>query len=465
MYKNRTTPRIWLKTILLTVCMVFALSFAALAQPAAPTLTKAKAGESQVKLTWTRVSGATGYAIYVKSNNVVRQVNQGKESKLKNKVTCTLTNLTNGYTYTFYVAAVKGSEKSEMSNGRNAAPAVQSPGKVANARVSANGSTSITLSWSKLSKASGYYIYQKTEDGYQRIQTLKKKTSVKIGGLKNGVAYFFKVQPYRTVDGVTVVGTMSAELEAHPDKEPAAIKSIHAYYYKVTIKKTTTATPLASGGKKLTLKKGTTIKLLEKGGKNYTSGNSIAKINGKKYYVKNKHINFDRYSFITKNKTLYSKETAEAFVNYKGYKTTTSHKGTKYLIWINTYTQRLYVFTGSQYNWKLSKLYVCATGMPGTFRDFEKPSWIRRSETPLGKGSVYGKANPWIFASNQYAYWATKIPGGAIHSWLYYPSTMQKWTGVGSLGTPSSHGCVRIDISQAKWIYDNVPTGTTVVIY
>ena len=32
------------------------------------------------------------------------------------------------------------------------------------------------------------------------------------------------------------------------------------------------------------------------------------------------------------------------------------------------------------------------------------------------------------------------------------------------LGQPSSHGCVRLSIEDAKWIYDNVPEKTKVVI-
>ena len=28
-----------------------------------------------------------------------------------------------------------------------------------------------------------------------------------------------------------------------------------------------------------------------------------------------------------------------------------------------------------------------------------------------------------------------------------------------------SHGCVRMDINNAKWIYDTIPSGSTVVVY
>ena len=33
------------------------------------------------------------------------------------------------------------------------------------------------------------------------------------------------------------------------------------------------------------------------------------------------------------------------------------------------------------------------------------------------------------------------------------------------VGIPLSHGCVRLEIGNAKWIYDNIPSGTHVVVY
>ena len=35
----------------------------------------------------------------------------------------------------------------------------------------------------------------------------------------------------------------------------------------------------------------------------------------------------------------------------------------------------------------------------------------------------------------------------------------------GRLGMNISAGCVRMQIDQAKWIYDNIPRGTKVVVY
>ena len=35
----------------------------------------------------------------------------------------------------------------------------------------------------------------------------------------------------------------------------------------------------------------------------------------------------------------------------------------------------------------------------------------------------------------------------------------------GTIGANASHGCVRLELANAKWIYDNVPYGTKVVVY
>ncbi len=33
------------------------------------------------------------------------------------------------------------------------------------------------------------------------------------------------------------------------------------------------------------------------------------------------------------------------------------------------------------------------------------------------------------------------------------------------LGSAASHGCIRLNVRDAKWIYDNVPSGSTIYIY
>ena len=48
-----------------------------------------------------------------------------------------------------------------------------------------------------------------------------------------------------------------------------------------------------------------------------------------------------------------------------------------------------------------------------------------------------------------------------FHSVTYYQNTFNIMDG--RFGMNLSHGCVRLQIDNAKWIYDNIPSGTKVV--
>ena len=52
--------------------------------------------------------------------------------------------------------------------------------------------------------------------------------------------------------------------------------------------------------------------------------------------------------------------------------------------------------------------------------------------------------------------------------YLFHSVLYDKKTGNladGRLGMGLSHGCVRLKIENAKWIYDHIPAGTKVVVY
>ena len=54
-----------------------------------------------------------------------------------------------------------------------------------------------------------------------------------------------------------------------------------------------------------------------------------------------------------------------------------------------------------------------------------------------------------------------------FHSvWYYQPKkNTQSYAQFNRLGTMASHGCIRLTVADSKWIYDNCPSGTKVVIY
>lgn len=67
-----------------------------------------------------------------------------------------------------------------------------------------------------------------------------------------------------------------------------------------------------------------------------------------------------------------------------------------------------------------------------------------------------------------YGQYCTRIQGGILfHSVWYYAKdpTTQSTVQFNKLGQTASHGCVRLSVGDAKWIYDNCALGTKVTIY
>ena len=101
------------------------------------------------------------------------------------------------------------------------------------------------------------------------------------------------------------------------------------------------------------------------------------------------------------------------------------------------------------------KLMVCSTGKDAT-------------PTPLGTYQSYGRlTGEWYYFKefNCYAKWAYGIVGGILfHSVTYSAKKVRNENSVRNLGKKASHGCIRLIEEDVKWIYDNCPYGTTVVI-
>lgn len=68
-----------------------------------------------------------------------------------------------------------------------------------------------------------------------------------------------------------------------------------------------------------------------------------------------------------------------------------------------------------------------------------------------------------------YGQYSTRITGSILfHSVWYYRNgdkSSQSVREYNKLGTTASHGCVRMTVADSKWIYDNCPIGTKVIIF
>lgn len=122
---------------------------------------------------------------------------------------------------------------------------------------------------------------------------------------------------------------------------------------------------------------------------------------------------------------------------------------TSYLIWVDTKSFKVNIFTGKKSSWKLIKSYSCSTGKPST-------------PTPTGTFYIGIKGYSFGYAHGYVCYYYSQFKDDYLfHSILYnLDGTIKD----GRLGMQISNGCIRLAKINAKWINNNIPAKTTVFI-
>lgn len=144
----------------------------------------------------------------------------------------------------------------------------------------------------------------------------------------------------------------------------------------------------------------------------------------------------------------YEADDKEIWINARGYHSTTDH-----LIWVNLSMQRVNIFKGRSGEWELEHSCIVGTGKSG-------------SGTPPG---VYTTTYKYMAGWTTSSYTVRPVvgfkmnTGYAFHSRLYYPNTTTLKDP--SVGFPISLGCVRMYDEDIWYVYNNIPLGTTVVVY
>ena len=103
---------------------------------------------------------------------------------------------------------------------------------------------------------------------------------------------------------------------------------------------------------------------------------------------------------------------------------------------------------------KVVKVFTCSVG--------------KNNKTPTGTFKTSDKASWGWLVGNVYGQYYTRITGNILfHSVPYYKkdkSTLE-WEEYNKLGEAASKGCIRLSVADAKWIYNNCKSKTTVKIY
>ena len=171
-----------------------------------PTAKLATAWNS-VTISWKRVANAQSYIIY-------RQTGSGRYTKLKTLNSRTFsykdTKVLVGTKYTYRVRACRkvGSSYiySAYARAVSATPTLSRPALTLKTTTRRQ-----TISWRRISGASGYLLYQKTGNGsFKRIKKLSSRTTTYTVSTRRGTVYSYKLLPYRVVNKKAIYGPSSA---------------------------------------------------------------------------------------------------------------------------------------------------------------------------------------------------------------------------------------------------------------
>ncbi|MGN0435181.1 MAG: L,D-transpeptidase family protein [Wujia sp.] len=206
-----------------------------------------------------------------------------------------------------------------------------------------------------------------------------------------------------------------------------------------------------------------------KDGKVDFSYTGFAKNENGTWYIENGKVNFDKYQTfmdtidgktgwwtVSGGKVVmyttddgYGFDINSSLLQDTIYKVRNESSPTNFLMTVDAKNHAVFIFQGGKGNWYPIRVMTCSTGLDIT-------------PTKLGHFSV--KAKGYSFGEGFTCYYYTQYSGPYLfHSITYYQDTFRPQDP--TLGTGRSHGCIRLSLENAKWIYDYVPRGTTVWAY
>ena len=340
-----------------------------------------------------------------------------KFSKSSGKYTAKVSGLDAATAYTFKV-------KETTDNKTNTAEA-KTKKAVSNVKdfKALSSKDSVILKWKKVKNATGYTIKWKSG---------KKSGTFKI---KSGSTHKYVHKLPEALRCKKIKYTIVANRNGYGssgEKTKATGEAVRTMHLSMYLNQNRVLTSHDKAKVTRTFKKGTKIDAY-----GYNGGRYVFDYKGHTFFVKRYSASGQDYSQLDLDKE-YTKEEAESFVNKVGLSSST-----KNLIWVNTYTQTLYIFQGSKGKWKQIK------------GPWEVSTGQAKTPTSTGLTRVRSKSRGCYDPFPQTPYWCVCAQFSIHGKAPYYPA----------MGAPASHGCVRNWTKNAYWMYLNIPIGTTVYIY
>ncbi len=190
--------------------------------PAKTTLKSLSMSGKSIKVTWSKVSGASGYGVYRKTSDgswkLIKTITSGST------VSYTDSSVTAGVKYYYRVRAYKTSGSSKIWGSYSSSKSKTcKPGTVTLVSAKLTSATKAKITWKSQSTADGYYVYRKSGDSWKKIATVTSGTSYTDSGLSYGKTYTYTVKAYWKSGDSTIGG--------YYDEDGISVKVTYTYKY------------------------------------------------------------------------------------------------------------------------------------------------------------------------------------------------------------------------------------------
>ncbi len=181
----------------------------------------AKAGSNSITLSWTKISDATGYLVYIYNNETKEYYQKTDVTTAKAEITGLKSNTTYSFAVKAYFKSANGTAYSKYYS--EICMATTLPGVITGFTALADYTTtdSVTLTWTGIKDCSGYiiYIYDEKSTNFIPYHTIKSDavTMYQVTGLESDTVYYFKIRAFSGVE--SNAGELSAKLTVRTSKD------------------------------------------------------------------------------------------------------------------------------------------------------------------------------------------------------------------------------------------------------
>ncbi len=180
------------------------------------TTVTASAGAEYVQLKWKKVPGATGYYVCQKVGSEWKRV----KTLSSDTLSCYIKELKSYTVHQFFIRPFTSGDGKKISGPKSnvVKPKTLKANKV-KVTVTAEGTDSVTLNWTRAADASGYCVYRYADGEWKKIKTVKSRDtlSMTVMSLKSDSRYSFCVRAYKNSSEGKLWFVMSDEAVAATD--------------------------------------------------------------------------------------------------------------------------------------------------------------------------------------------------------------------------------------------------------